>query len=86
MKKFFTAIKTIATCERGQRGAISMDYAIELSLFLFLVAAIVVGAITQIETADTASWDSSSVLMWGVVGIIAIAAIIMAIWRGAKGK
>ena len=78
-------LKLLLAGRDRQRGAIGMDYAIELALFLFLIAAIVVGAITQIESADTASWSSSAVLMWGVVGIIAIAAIIMTIWRGAKG-
>lgn len=57
-----------------------------LAIGIYVLAALIPGAITSLFGADTSSWDASTVALWAVVPIIVIAGILLVVLPRGGGK
>ncbi len=48
----------------------------EMIISLFILGSVGVAAITTIATANTTGWGATTITMWGIVGTMAILAIV----------
>lgn len=72
----------IAFKERsGLSQMVSVSGLIGMVILIFVAAALLPDAITEIEDANTTGWDSSAVALWGIIGIVIVAAFIVGIWN-----
>lgn len=52
---------------------------------IFVAAAILPDAVSEIETANTTGWDESAVALWGIIGIVIVAGIVVGFWKMSGG-
>lgn len=72
----------IAFKERSAASTmISVSGLIGMVILLFVAAALLPDAITEIEDANTTGWDASAIALWGIVSIVVVAAFIVGIWN-----
>jgi len=57
-------------------------WAVGLVLLITLVTAVIM---PTLKTANTTGWSTGEIVMWGVAGIVLIAAVIITIAKGARG-
>jgi len=48
----------------------------EMVFALFLLGSIGVAAVTTIETANTSGWGDTTIVVWGLVGVMAILGVV----------
>lgn len=54
-------------------------------IFLYVMAALMPGVITNIENVTQTKWTATEKTLWSIVGIIVIAGLIVGVWRGFAG-
>lgn len=57
-----------------------------LSIGLTIMAAILPGALTSIDTATTTGWPTGAVAMWDIIIIVVVASVILGIVGGMWAK
>lgn len=75
----------IAFNERKAAGQfMNIGGLIGMVILIFVAAALLPSAITEIEDANTTGWDPSAVALWGIVGIVIVAAFVVGIWGAMR--
>jgi len=66
---------------------------IEFAITVIIVAAIVPAALVSVFGANTSTWDTATVAIWGILGVIIVAIIVLMLYNtygkkagGGKGK
>jgi hypothetical protein len=54
---------------------------IVFAIALYVAAAVLPGAVANIETANTTDWSTGAVALWAIVGLVVVAGFIMLILR-----
>ena len=54
---------------------------IGIALAAIVVSAIVPTALTNLQAANTTTWDAGSIAVWGLLSIVVILAILMAFFK-----
>lgn len=68
----------------GGRG-LTVGGIVGLVIAVFVLAAILPDAITEIEGTNTTGWDASAVALWGIIGIVIVAGVVVGIWKVMGG-
>lgn len=71
----------LAKAHAGQRGAFNISFVIVLVVLVMLVAAAVPEAISSINGADQSGWSTGEIALWGILGLVIIAAVVFGILR-----
>jgi len=61
------------------KAELSIGKVIMLVLGVYVVAALIPGAITTLTGANTTGWDTSTVALWGIIPLIVIIGIVWGI-------
>lgn len=62
---------------RDVRAELTVSTVIMLAIGIYVVAAIIPGAITQITGANKSGWGTGEVALWGLLPLIIVVAIIL---------
>lgn len=65
---------------------LSIGVIISLAVGLAVLAAAVPNAITSIETANTTGWSSGTVAIWGILGLVVVAGLLLVFVPRTKGE
>lgn len=65
--------------------ALHMDKAIDNVIYFIVIVALVPGALVSYFNVSTATWDASTIAIWGVLALLFIVALMKG-FRGGKGR
>lgn len=54
-------------------------------IFIFMLAALMPDAISEIESANTTGWDDSAIALWGIISLVIVAGVVVGIWKHYSG-
>lgn len=64
-------------------GNVSIGGLMGLIILIVVAAALVPTAITSLNDTNTTGWGDGEVALWGILGLITVAAIAFGIWKAA---
>lgn len=78
---FARASSQLKLLHAGQRGAFNIGFVIGVVVLIMIVAAAIPEAISSINGADTSGWSTGETALWGIIGLVVIAAVVFGILK-----
>lgn len=79
-----TALRAYVAVLQSERGEFDVSAVIGLVILALIAAAAIPIAITNIAAVNTDSWDTGSAALWGVLGLVIVAAVIFGFYKAVK--